>query len=145
MPAVTKVNPKHAARKKHADGGSAARKRGGAAADKAARKPSARKRGETSDEPTRTKSKTVTKKTATKAETKKETTPTRRRRFAREDDGMAGKTAAEKAHAQADDVTTDSLQLFFNQARKLPAAHRRRGDRARQAHRARRHRGQGPA
>src|ERR671914_127083 len=33
MPAVTKDNPKHAARKKHADGGSAARKRGGAAAE----------------------------------------------------------------------------------------------------------------
>jgi RNA polymerase primary sigma factor len=125
MPAVTKDNPKHAARSKHADGGSAARKRGGAAAEKKkpARTAASRKRGETTAEATRktTKSKSVTKKTATKtpAETKKETAP-RRRRFAREDDGMAGKTAAEKAHAQADDVTTDSLQLFFNEARKYP-------------------------
>ena len=122
MPAVTKDNPQHAARKRHADGGSAARKRGGdAAAEKPSRKTSARKRGETSkDDAARKKNETVSKKTAKPSpETKKETAP-RRRRFAREDDGMAGKTAAERAHAQADDVTTDSLQLFFNEARKYP-------------------------
>jgi RNA polymerase primary sigma factor len=106
MPAVTKDNPKHAARNRHADGGSAARKRGKetTAAEKAPRK-----RGETAAE-----------KKAAKAPTKAAAAPTRKRRFTREDDGMAGKTAAEKAHAQADDVTTDSLQLFFNEARKYP-------------------------
>src|SRR5919106_1008585 len=90
MPAVTKDNSKHAARKRHVDAGSAARKRGEKkAADK-------------------------------KAPARETATTTRRRRFAREDDGMAAKTAAERAHAQADDVTTDSLQLFFNEARKYP-------------------------
>ena len=124
MPAVTKDNPKHAARKRHADGGSAARKRGKSedAAEKKAKTP--RKRGETA----------TAKRAATKPAAEKKApaakkadaagtataTTTRRRRFAREEDGMAGKTAAEKAHAQADDVTTDSLQLFFNEARKYP-------------------------
>ena len=105
MPAVTKDNPKHAARKRHADGGSAARKRG----KETAAEKTPRKRGETTAE-----------KKAKAAAPKAPATTTRKRRFAREDDGMAGKTAAEKAHAQADDVTTDSLQLFFNEARKYP-------------------------
>ena len=121
MPAVTKDNPKHAARKRHADAGSAARKRGKdeAAAEKKAKTP--RKRGETAAARKRAPSKPAAeKKTAAKAKADTTTATTRRRRFTREDDGMAGKTAAERAHAQADDVTTDSLQLFFNEARKYP-------------------------
>jgi RNA polymerase primary sigma factor len=48
-------------------------------------------------------------------------TTTRRRRFARDhDDRAARRSAEEAAHHQAEDVTTDSLQLFFNAARKYP-------------------------
>src|SRR3989440_2003953 len=67
------------------------------------------------------------------AKTKKKTTPrkrggtespttTRRRRFARdhEDRPAMRRTAEEAAHHQVEDVTTDSLQLFFNAARKYP-------------------------
>src|ERR687886_205253 len=45
------------------------------------------------------------------------TQATRRRRFARSDDA---RTAAEKKHHEVEDVVTDSLQLFFNEARKYP-------------------------
>jgi RNA polymerase primary sigma factor len=46
---------------------------------------------------------------------------TQRRRFARNHDERTPKrTAAEEAHHQVEDVTTDSLQLFFNAARKYP-------------------------
>src|ERR687884_1307213 len=49
-------------------------------------------------------------------------TTTRRRRFARdhEDRPAVRRSAAEEAHHQVEDVTTDSLQLFFNAARKYP-------------------------
>src|SRR6059058_2516485 len=49
-------------------------------------------------------------------------TTTRRRRFARDHDGRAPirRRSAEEAHHQVEDVTTDSLQLFFNAARKYP-------------------------
>src|SRR6266513_327121 len=65
--------------------------------------------------------------------TKKKTTPrkrggtqspttTRRRRFARDHEERQAmrRTAEEAAHHQVEDVTTDSLQLFFNAARKYP-------------------------
>ena len=46
---------------------------------------------------------------------------TQRRRFARNHDERTPKrSAAEEAHHQVEDVTTDSLQLFFNAARKYP-------------------------
>jgi RNA polymerase primary sigma factor len=48
-------------------------------------------------------------------------TTTRRRRFARDhEDRAVHRSAEEAAHRQAEDVTTDSLQLFFNAARKYP-------------------------
>jgi RNA polymerase primary sigma factor len=49
-------------------------------------------------------------------------TTTRRRRFARnhEERATQRKAAEEAAHHQVEDVTTDSLQLFFNAARKYP-------------------------
>ncbi len=49
-------------------------------------------------------------------------TSTRRRRFARDHDERAAtkRSEAEAAHHQVEDVTTDSLQLFFNAARKYP-------------------------
>ena len=49
-------------------------------------------------------------------------TSTRRRRFARDHDDRAAakRSEAEAAHHQVEDVTTDSLQLFFNAARKYP-------------------------
>src|SRR2546423_12123934 len=48
-------------------------------------------------------------------------TTTRRRRFARDHEERAPRRSAEEpAHHQAEDVTTDSLQLFFNPARKHP-------------------------
>jgi RNA polymerase primary sigma factor len=45
-----------------------------------------------------------------------------RRRFARDhaDRSSARRSAEEAAHHQVEDVTTDSLQLFFNAARKYP-------------------------
>src|SRR5436190_11371306 len=47
---------------------------------------------------------------------------TRRRRFARDHEERAPlrRSAEEAAHHQVEDVTTDSLQLFFNAARKYP-------------------------
>ncbi|TMK65057.1 MAG: sigma-70 family RNA polymerase sigma factor [Actinobacteria bacterium] len=47
---------------------------------------------------------------------------TRRRRFARDhDERSSARRAAEEArHHEVEDVTTDSLQLFFNEARKYP-------------------------
>ncbi|MEA2397036.1 MAG: polymerase primary sigma factor, partial [Thermoleophilaceae bacterium] len=47
---------------------------------------------------------------------------TRRRRFARdpEERATARRDAAEAAHREVEDVTTDSLQLFFNAARRYP-------------------------
>src|SRR5438128_1510364 len=49
-------------------------------------------------------------------------TATNRRRFARNhaDRASARRSAEEAAHHQVEDVTTDSLQLFFNAARKYP-------------------------
>jgi RNA polymerase primary sigma factor len=49
-------------------------------------------------------------------------TSTRRRRFARDhgERAAARRSAEEAAHHQVEDVTTDSLQLFFNAARKYP-------------------------
>src|SRR3954453_6791680 len=44
---------------------------------------------------------------------------TKKRRFERDLDAAAD-PAAVAAHAQPEDVTTDSLQLFFNAARKYP-------------------------
>src|SRR5919202_1919056 len=67
--------------------------------------------------PTTSKSKTTTRK---RGGTESPTT-TRRRRFARDHEERAPRrTAAEEAHHQVEDVTTDSLQLFFNAARKYP-------------------------
>src|ERR671929_84669 len=68
--------------------------------------------------PTTSKTKTTTRK---RGGTESPTT-TRRRRFARnhEDRPAVRRSAAEEAHHQAEDVTTDSLQLFFNAARKYP-------------------------
>src|SRR3982751_3953165 len=45
---------------------------------------------------------------------------TQRRRFARDHERPPRRSAAEEAHHQVEDVTTDSLQLFFNAARKYP-------------------------
>ena len=45
---------------------------------------------------------------------------TQRRRFARDHERAPRRSAAEEAHHQVEDVTTDSLQLFFNAARKYP-------------------------
>ena len=47
---------------------------------------------------------------------------TRRRRFARDPEERAAqrRDAAEAAHREVEDVTTDSLQLFFNAARRYP-------------------------
>src|SRR5436305_13765100 len=46
---------------------------------------------------------------------------TNRRRFARNHaDRSSARSAEEAAHRQAEDVTTGSLQLFFNAARKYP-------------------------
>jgi RNA polymerase primary sigma factor len=45
---------------------------------------------------------------------------TQRRRFARDHERTPRRSAAEEAHHQVEDVTTDSLQLFFNAARKYP-------------------------
>ena len=64
-----------------------------------------------------------TKKTTTRKRGGTESlTTTRRRRFARDHaDGAAVRRSAEEAaHHQVEDVTTDSLQLFFNAARKYP-------------------------
>src|SRR5438105_9295671 len=49
-------------------------------------------------------------------------TATNRRRFARNhaDRASARRSAEEAAHHQVEDVTTDSLQLFFNAAREYP-------------------------
>src|SRR5919201_6155864 len=68
---------------------------------------------------------------ATKKPTKKTNTPrkhtsktadNRRRRFARspEERAAARRGADEARHAEVEDVVTDSLQLFFNEARKYP-------------------------
>src|SRR5437763_7080935 len=64
--------------------------------------------------------------TKTKASTRKRggtesPATTQRRRFARTHDERAPRrSAAEEAHHQVEDVTTDSLQLFFHAARKYP-------------------------
>src|SRR5919197_685009 len=68
---------------------------------------------------------TSEKKTKTSTRTRGGTetpTTTRRRRFARDQEDRAAthRSAEEAAHRQAEDVTTDSLQLFFNAARKYP-------------------------
>src|SRR5919206_459 len=65
---------------------------------------------------TKTKSKTTTRK---RGGTESPAT-TQRRRFARDHERTPKRTAAEEAHHQVEDVTTDSLQLFFNAARKYP-------------------------
>ncbi|MFL5782398.1 MAG: RNA polymerase sigma factor RpoD/SigA [Thermoleophilaceae bacterium] len=65
---------------------------------------------------TKTKSKTTTRK---RGGTESPAT-TQRRRFARDHERVPKRTAAEEAHHQVEDVTTDSLQLFFNAARKYP-------------------------
>ena len=68
--------------------------------------------------PTTSKTKTTTRK---RGGTESPTT-TRRRRFARDHEERTPirRSAAEEAHHQVEDVTTDSLQLFFNAARKYP-------------------------
>src|SRR5256714_2199235 len=67
-------------------------------------------------------SKTKNKATPRKRGGTESPTTTRRRRFARDHEGRAQtrRSAAEEAHHQVEDVTTDSLQLFFNAARKYP-------------------------
>jgi RNA polymerase primary sigma factor len=66
---------------------------------------------------TQTKTKTATRK---RGGTESPAT-TQRRRFARNHvERTPKRTAAEEAHHQVEDVTTDSLQLFFNAARKYP-------------------------
>jgi RNA polymerase primary sigma factor len=65
--------------------------------------------------------KTKTKTAARKRGGTESPATTQRRRFARNHDERTPKrTAAEEAHHQVEDVTTDSLQLFFNAARKYP-------------------------
>src|SRR3954466_230527 len=67
---------------------------------------------------TKTKSKTTRKRGGTESPA-----TTQRRRFARDHERVERppkRTAAEEAHHQVEDVTTDSLQLFFNAARKYP-------------------------
>ncbi|MEA2353376.1 MAG: polymerase primary sigma factor [Thermoleophilaceae bacterium] len=72
--------------------------------------------------PTSSKTKPKTKTTPRKRGGNESPTSTSRRRFARdhEDRPAARRSAAEEAHHQVEDVTTDSLQLFFNAARKYP-------------------------
>ena len=98
MPAVTK-DKSHGARKRKPDAAPASRKRG-------AKEPAAVKRA---------------KKEAPEPKRREAAAPARKRRFAREENPRNdNRTAAEKKHAEVEDVVTDSLQLFFNEARKYP-------------------------
>src|SRR2546422_87206 len=65
---------------------------------------------------------TKKKPSTTRKHVAQESAGTRRRRFGRDhDERPATRQSAEEArHHEADDVTTDSLQLFFNEARKYP-------------------------
>ncbi|HKP91856.1 MAG TPA: sigma-70 family RNA polymerase sigma factor [Thermoleophilaceae bacterium] len=65
---------------------------------------------------TKTKTKTATRKRGGN----ESPATTQRRRFSRDHERVPRRTAAEEAHHQVEDVTTDSLQLFFNAARKYP-------------------------